>query len=141
MISKRFLKFVLWRELIIASRFGSVGIVATAVHIMAVWILLKETGITPIFANTIAFLVAFLISFAGNYLWTFRSPGSPRRAMFRFFVIAIFAFASNTLLLALLVHEGWFPPIISAVLSASVVPAISFVASRLWGFKGDKEFV
>jgi putative flippase GtrA len=139
--TKRFSKLNFWRELLIAARFGLVGIVATAVHIMVVWLSLGEAGITPISANTLAFLMAFGISFAGNYLWTFRSPGSPRRAMFRFFVIAVCAFAANTLLLAFLVHKGWFSPVVSAIFSASVVPVISFVASRLWGFEGYKESV
>jgi putative flippase GtrA len=133
--TKRFSTLDFWRELLIASRFGLVGIVATAVHIAVVWLLLRETGIAPIFANTLAFLMAFGISFAGNYLWTFRSPGNPRRAMFRFFVIAFTAFAANTLVLSFLLHKGWFLPDVSAIFSASAVPVISFLASRLWGFK------
>lgn len=137
--TKRFSTPDFWRELLIAARFGLVGIVATAVHIMVVWLLLRETGIAPILANTLAFLIAFGISFAGNYLWTFRSPGNPRRAMVRFFVIAATAFAANTLALVLLLHKGWFLPVVSAIFSASAVPLISFVASRLWGFAGYKE--
>ena len=136
--SKRFTSLDFWRELVIAARFGLVGIVATAVHIAVVWLLLRETGIAPILANTLAFSVAFGISFAGNYLWTFRSPGNPRRAMFRLFVIAATAFAANTLILTLLLDKGWFLPAVSAVFSASVVPVISFLASRFWGFARHK---
>ena len=124
-----------FREIITAARFGLVGLLSTAVHIAIVWLLLTLASVGPIFANTLAFLTAFCISFAGNYLWTFRSPGSPRRAIFRFFVIAVSAFIVNTLFLAFLVHKGWFSPVLSAVLSASLVPVISFFASRLWGFK------
>ena len=139
--TKRFLNIVFLREILIAARFGLVGLLSTTVHIAIVWFLLRETSITPILANTIAFLMAFGISFTGNYFWTFRSPGSPRRAMFRFFLIAVCAFAANTLLLAFLVKNSWFSPVISAVFSASVVPVISFAASRLWGFKEQRKSV
>ena len=123
------------REILTAGRFGLVGLLATVVHIAIVWVLLALTNIVPVLANTLAFMVAFCISFVGNYLWTFRSPGSPRRAILRFFVIATSAFIANTLVLAFLVRKGWFSPAVSAVLSASLVPVISFFASRLWGFE------
>lgn len=127
-----------FREIITAARFGLVGLLSTAVHIAIVGLLLTLASVGPMLANTLAFLTAFCISFTGNYLWTFRSPGSPRRAIFRFFVIAVSAFVVNTLVLAFLVHKGWFSPVVSAVLSASLVPVISFFASRLWGFERDK---
>lgn len=136
--TRKLSKLTFWREALIAARFGFVGIIATAVHIMTVWILLEETAIAPVTANTLAFLMAFAISFAGNYLWTFRSPGNPRRAVFRFFVIAACTFAVNTLLLSILVHQGWFSSVVSAICSAAVVPVISFIASRLWVFAGPK---
>lgn len=123
------------REIYLAARFGFVGIVATAIHVTAVWLLLKLTGLTPVSANTFAFLMAFGFSFVGHYVWTFGSPGSPRRAIFRFFSIAVCAFAANTLLLAFLVQASWFSPVICAIVSASVVPVMSYAASRFWGFK------
>ena len=128
-----------WRELIIATRFAFVGIIATAIHIAVVGFVLTQTGLTPILANTFAFTVAFGIAFLGHYIWTFRSPGNPRRVMFRFFLIAASAFVANTLILAFFVQGGWFSPVVSAVISASVVPVISFSASRFWGFKGHTE--
>ena len=123
------------REFFTAVRFGLVGVLATAVHIATVWILLAATGIAPIPANTLAFLIAFGVSFAGHYAWTFRAPGKPRRAILRFSVIAVFGFLVNTLVLAFLIQKGYFSPVVSAVFSVSIIPVISFLASRLWGFK------
>jgi putative flippase GtrA len=126
-------------EFFMATRFGLVGLSATVVHITIVWLLLEKTAFIPIVANSLAFLFAFGFSFAGNYVWTFRSPGSPRRAMFRFFMISACAFTLNSLYLFLLIHKGWFSPVISAMLSASAVPVITFMASRIWGFEGHKK--
>lgn len=133
---KRFWKLQLWQELITAARFGLVGVFATAVHITLVWVLLRHTATPPLVANTLAFLTAFGVSFSGNYWWTFRSPGHPRRAMYRFFLISGSAFLINTLVLALLLQAAWLPPHLAAVCSASLVPVLSYLASRLWGFKG-----
>lgn len=135
MIKNRYRNLSFWRELVTATRFGLVGIAATSVHIVVVWLVLNQAGSNLFSANTLAFAIAFGISFLGNYIWTFRSPGSPRRAMFRFFLISGSAFLVNTLILTFLVHGGWFSPMMSAIFSAAVVPAITFFASRLWGFK------
>lgn len=136
MIKNRFSNLSCWRELVIATRFGLVGISATSIHIVIVWLVMTLAGLNPILANTIAFTCAFCISFMGNYIWTFRSPGSPRRAMFRFFIISAIAFFLNTSILVVLVQGGWFSHAVSAIISASLVPIISFIAIRFWGFNG-----
>jgi hypothetical protein len=41
----------------------------------------------------------------------------------------------DTLVLAFLIQKGYFSPVVSAVFSVSIIPVISFLASRLWGFK------
>lgn len=123
-----------FREIITAGRFGLFGLISTVVHIAIVWLLLTLANITPLLANTLAFLTAFCISFTGNYLWTFRSPGNPRRAAFRFFVIAFGAFIINTLILSFLIQGNWFSVGFSAVLAASTVPVPSYLLSRFWGF-------
>lgn len=122
-------------ELFLAIRFGLVGILATTIHITVVWTLLSTTLLQVLVANTIAFASAFGVSFAGNYLWTFGSPCSPRRAMLRFLTISASAFLLNTFLLGTILEFGWFDPTSAAISSAAVIPVITFLASRFWGFK------
>lgn len=131
----QFLKRTLWREWLFAARFGLVGIAATAFHLAVAWILLKSTEVAPILVNTTAFLLAFGVSFVGNYVWTFRSPGNAGRAISRFFAIAVCAFAANTVILAFLLQKGWLSPVASVLVSAAVVPIMSYTASRRWGFR------
>lgn len=123
------------REVLTAARFGVVGLAATALHIGVVWILLSHTALPALLANLIAFLCAFGISFTGNYIWTFSAPGSPGRAMRRFFLISLAAFIANSMLLAAILAGGWLSPRLAAVASASMAPSITFLASRLWGFR------
>ncbi|MBD9634228.1 MULTISPECIES: GtrA family protein [Pseudomonadaceae] len=123
------------KELLIALRFGIIGIAATALHIGVVWVLVGNTQLPALLANLIAFLCAFVLSFTGNYIWTFSAPGSPGKAMRRFFLISLSAFLANSTLLAAILASGWLSPRLAAVASASVVPGITFLASRLWGFR------
>ena len=138
-IEKSFMRKRLWHEMVIVARFGLVGMVSTTVHILVVWLLLVSTVFSPIVANTIAFLTAFGVSFVGNYRWTFGSPGNVGRAIKRFLLISVSAFLMNTLLLAILLRGEWFSPIVAAIFSAAVVPFITFVTSRFWGFQSREE--
>jgi putative flippase GtrA len=122
------------RELFIAARFGVVGVCATALHIGVVWSLITCTAMPTLLANLVAFLCAFGLSFTGNYIWTFSNPGYPGKAMRRFFLISLTAFLINSTLLATILASGWLSPGLAAVASAAVVPGITFLASRLWGF-------
>lgn len=123
------------KELLIVARFGVIGITATALHIGMVWTLVTHTGLPVLLANLVAFLCAFVLSFTGNYIWTFSAPGSPGQAMRRFFLISLIAFLANSTLLAAILASGWLSPRLAAVASASIVPGITFLASRLWGFR------
>lgn len=134
MLKKRFIDLDFWQEFILAIRFGLVGIFATAVHITIATLLLMHSEVNLIAVNTLAFLTAFGVSFLGNYLWTFRAPGSPRRAILRFFLIAVGAYAANTMLLLFLTSQRWLSTFESMIISATIVPIISFSLSRVWGF-------
>ena len=123
------------REFLFASRFGLVGGAATIVHIVIVSLLIANTDLPILVANLIAFLAAFGISFSGNYIWTFGSPGSPHSAMRRFLIISTSAFAANSLLLASLTSANYLSPTVSAVSAAAIVPLFTYTASRFWGFK------
>lgn len=128
-------KASLWQELFLASRFVIIGVVAALIHMAVVWTLIESKSITPVLANFIAFLTAFFAAFIGHYFWTFRVPGNPLHAMRRYFFISGSAFVANTLLLVGLLKSGWLSPVAAAVAAAAVIPLITFLASRLWGFR------
>ncbi|GHU35128.1 GtrA-like protein [Betaproteobacteria bacterium] len=121
-------------EVIVVARFGLIGIIATCVHVGVVWVLLSYTTLHTLIANAIAFLVALGFSFSGHYVWTFRSSGTLFRAMRRFLVISGSVFALNTFVLATILHTGWVSPFISTLIAIFVIPVITFLASRFWGF-------
>ena len=123
-------------ELGIISRFGVVGIIATTIHLLAVYLILILTKQSPYTANTIAFTLAFAVSFIGNYYWTFKGSGNLRRSIQRFAIISFFAFSLNTLILSAILEKHWFTPAVSGALAALIIPFTSFLGSRLWAFRG-----
>jgi putative flippase GtrA len=119
----------------IAGRFAMVGGISTVIHMLVVWILIERSSAHVLGANLIAFMTAFCFSFSGNYYWTFRKPGHQGRVLRRFFLISASAFTAITLLLAALLSADWFTPLASALSAATVIPLITFLASRVWGFR------
>lgn len=118
-----------------AMRFALVGVGATLSHLGIVSVLLIYTTCPAVLANTLAFLLAFGVSFTGNYLWTFNRPGKVTQAMRRFFLISGSAFLLNTALLVGLLQLTALPAVYAAPSAALVVPVFTYLASRLWGFR------
>ncbi|MBK5937893.1 GtrA family protein [Halochromatium roseum] len=115
-------------------QFGIVGVSATTTHILVALVLIRHAGMLPLIANTLAYLSAFWISFAGNYLWTFKANTPVWDSMARFFFISGMAFIINTLLLGVLLWGGMQPQW-AALSAAVVVPPVSYLASRYWAFR------
>jgi putative flippase GtrA len=132
-------KQLLVKESVIAARFALVGVAATTIHIFVVAVLVSQTALPVLLANTAAFLTAFGISFVANYVWTFGTPGSPRKAIRRFIVVSASLFALNTVVLTVFVESGSLSPFYSAIAAATVIPLVSFISNRLWVFRDERE--
>lgn len=111
-----------------------VGVAAACVHISIVWALITELGIEALLANLAAFLTAFSVSFMGQYLWTFRSKRYWQSAIVRFFLISLLGFAANNLVLITLLDMGVMSDSLAAVLSACIIPVVTYLAGRFWAF-------
>jgi len=123
------------KEFLTMSRFTLVGILAACVHISIVWTLISQLGIEALSANLVAFLTAFIVSFTGQYLWTFRSNQNWQSALIRFFLISLLGFALNNTVLIAVLSLGLMSDSLAAILSACVIPVITYLAGRLWAFK------
>lgn len=115
-------------------RFALVGIGATLLHVIA-GIALIATGITPLMANPLAFLIAFGFSFLGHWGYTFSDSRAPiALALRRFIAVAAFGFILNETILALLlqVTDASALALICSVLAAA---AMTFLLGRIWAFR------
>ena len=123
------------QEVLTMSRFTLVGIAAACVHIGIVWGLITQFEIETLIANYFAFMTAFIVSFTGQYLWTFRSKRNWQSAFIRFIMIALFGFAVNNIILITLLDLKFMSDSLSAVLSACIIPAVTYFAGRFWAFR------
>lgn len=123
-----------WHELKTLVRFGVIGIAATAVHVTIVFLLIERANAQPILANLIAFAFAFVVSFSGQYYWTFRSKRRISSAVTRFFLVAFSAFLVNNVVLITLLDMDLMQPSLAAVLAVFVIPLISYLLGRFWAF-------
>ncbi|MGF1484058.1 MAG: GtrA family protein [Opitutales bacterium] len=118
-------------------RFAAIGGVATLVHFLTYAAMLELAGLPPLIANTVAFGVAFVVSFVGHRWITFRCRRNFLQSLPRFFSLALAGFGLNQLLVYLSVYPlglGEYPGAIAAVV---VVPVFTFMLSRLWVFDPD----
>lgn len=113
--------------------FLTVGGTAALTHLGAFAVL--RGVMLPELANACAFLLAFLVSFAGHRLLTFADAANGvSQSLARFLVTSLAGFAANEALFILLLRGADWPPF-AALITAQVVVAVqTYVLSRRWAF-------
>ena len=117
-------------------QFALVGGAAAVTHLAVVWLVVAATGLAPLAANVVAFLVAFVVSYNGHALLTFSAAQVHGwSAMARFFAVACLSFVVNELLYAAALR--WLPwhYVLSLALVLVLVAVGTFVLSKFWAFK------
>lgn len=118
-------------------RFGCVGIAAMLTHFMVV-LLLVPSGLTPLVANAVAFVVAFQVSFYGHRNWTFNAAPQPRQYS-SMLVVSLIGFAINEGLYALLLEHGKLDYRIALAMVLVTVAAITFLGAKFWAFSNHRD--
>lgn len=115
------------------ARFGVVGVSALLTHMAVAWLVLDRLTGSPYAASLIGFLVAFCVSFLGHHHFTFAHGQGYARTLPRFFAIAVSGFLASLIVLNAIVTYG-LPKTVSLMVSILVIPALTYVAARLWAF-------
>ncbi|AMK77234.1 MULTISPECIES: GtrA family protein [Methylomonas] len=130
-VNKRFRKTA-WQVF----NFTMVGGVATATH-TSLFIFMMETHFAKALqANFIAFSVAFLISFLGQFHWTFRNSGESHWAkkMAKFMVVALIGLGLNTTAVYIIVDQLLLSYNYAVLFMTTAVPATTFIINKKWAF-------
>ncbi len=120
-----------------AGWFIAVGCTAAAVHWATVVGLVRGTGLAPLLANPLGWLVAFGVSWAGHQRLSFAAMRAPwQQTLPRFFALSAAGFAVNEAAYAVLLRlGGWrFDLALGAVLVG--VAFATWLLSRHWAFRG-----
>ena len=118
--------------------FIAVGCAAALTHLGVVVMLVSRHGQLPLVANVVGWLVAFVVSFAGHWLLTFRSQQAPLwRSAGRFFGVSAAGFATNEVAYALLLQwSSWRYDVVLALVLVGVA-VITYLLSSRWAFRGS----
>jgi putative flippase GtrA len=115
--------------------FAIVGASATAVHAGVAFLAKQQLHMSAIEATTTAYCVAVGVSYFGNARFTFRRAVLHGPQMARFAVVSLSGLLLNLALTWLLVNRLGLPFWFGLGVVVVAIPALSFVASRLWAFR------
>lgn len=97
---------------------------------------LTQHHMWPELANALGFGVAFVVSFAGHRLLSFKDAStSMATSLRRFGVTALAGFASNELVFVLLLRGLQLPSLLALFLALLFAAGQTFVLSRFWAFR------
>jgi len=113
--------------------FVVIGLLATGVHVGSA-LLAKQAGLSALNANLVGYCVAVGVSYVGNARLTFRRPTRDLGQFIRFLTLSLTALGLNQALVYLLVERAHWPFWLALGPVVIMVPAISFVGSKLWAF-------
>jgi putative flippase GtrA len=117
------------------SRFGFVGILATAVH-AAVGLGLNEgVGLHAFWANLIAFCCALGVSFFGQTRLTFPDSTAGGVAFSRFVVVTLVGLVLNQIIVWVATSLFDIPYWLSLPIIFCTVPVVTFMLLKFWALK------
>jgi len=116
------------------TRYGSVGLLGTAVHYSILAGLLKHSGFGVVLASTYGALAGTVVNYILHYFFTFRSGKDHRVALIKFWVIAQAGWALNAGLLFLNLQLFKAPTIPAQLFATGFIFLSSFQINRRWTF-------
>ena len=117
------------------SRFGFVGIVATAVHTSVGLGLHEIVGMLPFWANMIAFCCALGVSFFGQTRLTFPDSTADGGAFVRFVVVAVSGLGLNQLIVWVMTSLVGSPYWLALIIIFCTVPGVTFLLLKFWALR------
>lgn len=115
-------------------RFAVSGGLATATHILVFVTVVEWLSVRPVVASGIAFVAALFVSYGMNYHWTFSVSGPHRVMLPRFALVAVLGLLLNLGITYAVVDMAGYWYGYALLLVVLLVPAMTFVLSKLWVF-------
>ena len=115
-------------------RFGVIGVLAALTH-YAIAITLSSKGMLPAWANMIAFVIAFWVSYFGHRYFSFDAGDiSHQQTLPRFILVAVLGFILNESLLLLMLHFTSITIALGLPFIIILTAIFTFVLSRQFAF-------
>ena len=118
-----------WGETARVGRFALVGIASTTIHLSVAMLLEYGSPLPVVIIHVLAYLMAFSVSFLGHYVYTFKSNRQWTLALMRFLAASLAVLCLSSLVAKVCTAAG-LAAVISLLVAAFSVPALTYVLSR-----------
>jgi putative flippase GtrA len=116
--------------------FGIIGTTAAFVNFSLVVLLVEIGSMQPLYANMIAFIFAFQVSYFGHRYWTFQDTTTNHSAAVpRLLIVAGSNFFANMSLFYFFLNSLHLPYTLALLLVMTILPIITFTFGKFWVFR------
>ncbi len=116
------------------ARFAVVGLLGFTTDMLLLWLLHGVFRVWLPVATTVAYIVAFALSFVLSREWVFPDSGDMRVQIMRYLALVIGILVLTVVgVQALAWLSVWY--LVAKVLTSGVVAIVNYVASRWWVFR------
>lgn len=116
-----------------AARFSLSGLLVTGVHVLIATLLIQLILLSPSLANGVAFMVATIVSYLINTLWSFSSPLHGRN-LFRFGIVSFIGILISMLVSGAAENQG-LHYCYGIALVVCIVPPVTFLLHNFWTYR------
>jgi putative flippase GtrA len=116
--------------------YGVTGLLSALTHLGSLILLVEVTGLRPVIASTIGFILSIAVSFTLQHRWVFPNAMRATTTLPRFLVVAAVGLALNTVILT--VGTEWFTAyyVVVQMVAFVVIPVSNYLLNGLWTFRG-----
>jgi len=116
-------------------RFGVVGLVNTAIGLMAIYAVIFFSNTGPAVANAIGYAIGLAVSFALNRMWTFGDSRSYGTLLPRYLLAAVVSYLLNLSVVLLGTHHFGVGPYLVQFFGMGVYTVTMFLGCRWFVFQ------
>jgi len=116
-------------------RFGAVGLMNTAIGLLAIYAVIYFFNSGPAVANAIGYAIGLAVSFALNRLWTFDDSRSIGKLPPRYLLVAAISYLLNLSVVLLGTHQFGIGPYLVQFFGIGVYTVVMFLGCRWFVFQ------
>lgn len=115
--------------------FAAIGVAATLVHLAVAMTASEVLGLVPLLANFAGYACAVSVSYLGHARLTFGTPARDGRQFLRFATVSLLGLATSQAIVYGLADVAGLPFGLALAPALIIVPAMTFVLSKVWAFR------
>jgi len=116
-------------------RFIIIGGLATVVHYVTALITHYVVGLSPLWANFIAFCAAFNVTYIGNYFWVFKADTKHKTALPKSLTVSLTGLSVGQIIIWALTEKLGTAFHLTLIAVIMLVPILTFTLNRFWVFE------